>query len=163
MPSFDIVSQVDMQELDNALNNVKKEVATRYDFRGSETQVELNKKEKKIHIVSSDEMKMNALRDMLIGHCIRRKVDAKTLDFKEFQPTSKGHLKMDVEIKEGLSDEIARKIVKMIKEKKLKVQAAIQGDQVRVTAKKIDDLQTVIGMCREGSFDLPLQYVNMKS
>ena len=85
------------------------------------------------------------------------------IDFKDFQPTSKGHLKMDVAIREGLSDEIARKIVKMIKEKKLKVQAAIQGDQVRVTAKKIDDLQTVIGMCREGNFDLPLQYVNMKS
>ena len=162
MASFDIVSKVDLQELDNATNNVKKEVVTRYDFRGTKTEISLDTKEMKFHLVTADEMKMSALRDMLTGHCVRRKIDPKCLDCGKVEPTSNGYVKMDVSIKEGLSTDVAKKIVKMIKDRKMKLQAAIQGDQVRVTGKKLDDLQAVIAMCRENDFGIPLQYVNMK-
>jgi len=162
MASFDIVSKVDLQELDNATNNVKKEVVTRYDFRGTKTEVSLNSKDMKLHVVTSDEMKMNALKDMLTSHFVRRKIDSKCLEYGKLEPTSNGYVKMDIAIKEGLSTEVAKKIVKMIKDRKMKIQAAIQGDQVRVTGKKLDDLQEVITMCRENDFGIPLQYVNMK-
>lgn len=163
MPSFDIVSKVDMQELDNAVNNTLKEIATRYDFRNSKTTVEFNKKEKTIHMVTADEMKMNALKEMFTGHCVRRKIDPKCLEFKDVEPTSQGHLKRDIKINEGVSKDVAQKIVKMIKELGLKVQATIQDEQVRVAGKKIDDLQTVIQAVRAADLGIPLQYVNMKS
>ncbi len=162
MASFDIVSKVDLQELDNAINNVKKEVMTRYDFRGTKTEVSLNSKEMKLNVVTADEMKMNALKDMLTSHFVRRKIDSKCLEYGKLEPTSNGYVKMEIAIKEGLSTEIAKKIVKMIKDRKMKIQAAIQGDQVRVTGKKLDDLQEVMSMCRENDFGIPLQYVNMK-
>ncbi|NJB69079.1 hypothetical protein GGQ74_002773 [Desulfobaculum xiamenense] len=163
MPSFDIVNQVDMQEIDNAVNNVVKEVATRYDFRGVTTEITLNKKDKNIHVVTGDEMKIKAIREMLISHFVRRKVDPKCLQFKDFEPTSMGQLKQDIAIEEGISKETAQKIVKLIKDMKLKkIQPAIQDDQVRVTAKQIDDLQAVIQMLNEQELDVALQYVNMK-
>ena len=162
MPSFDIVSEIDMQELDNACNNVVKEVGSRYDFRGVETIVELNKKDAAIKIVSGDEMKMQAVKDMLISHCMRRKVDPDFLEFGEYEGTSKGQLKMSAKVKQGISKEDAKKIVKLIKGLKLKVQPAIQDEQVRVTGKKLDDLQTVIAAVRDCKLGLPLQYVNMK-
>ncbi|MFK4765774.1 YajQ family cyclic di-GMP-binding protein [Desulfobaculum sp. SPO524] len=163
MPSLDIVSQVDLQEADNAVNNVVKEVATRYDFRGVHTEIKLNRKDKVISIVTGDEMKIKALREMLIAHFTRRKLDSKCLEFKKHEATSQGQLKQDVAIKEGISKEMAQKIVKTIKNLKLKkVQPAIQDDQVRVTAKQIDDLQTVMQTLNNADFDLPLQFVNMK-
>ncbi|GAB6175350.1 YajQ family cyclic di-GMP-binding protein [Desulfobaculum senezii] len=163
MPSFDIVSQVDLQEADNAVNNVVKEVATRYDFRGVHTEIKLNRKDKVISIVTGDEMKIKALREMLIAHFTRRKLDSKCLEFKKHEATSQGQLKQDVAIKEGISKEMGQKIVKTIKNLKLKkVQPAIQDDQVRVTAKQIDDLQTVMQTLNNADFDLPLQFVNMK-
>lgn len=162
MPSFDIVSKVDLQEVDNAVNNVRKELETRYDFRNVKTDLELNKKDKVLHITTGDEMKLNAVRDLLLTHCIRRKVDPKSLEFKEKEATSQGRVKMDVAIKEGISKETAQKIVKLIKAEKLKVQAAIQDEQVRVTGKQIDDLQAVIRLLEERDFDVPLQHVNMK-
>lgn len=164
MPSFDIVSQVDLQEVDNAVNNVKKEVVTRYDFRGVETEIDLNKKDKVIHIVTGDDMKIKAVRDMLITHFVRRKVDEKTLDWGETEPTSRGALKMEVGIKEGIDKDTAKKIVKTIKDMKLKkVQAAIQDEQVRVTGKNIDDLQEVISAMRNADLGIPLQFINMRS
>ena len=162
MPSFDIVSKVDMQELDNAVNNTVKEIASRYDFRNTKTTVEIDKKEKLIKMVTADEMKMKALEDMLSAHFVRRKVNPKCLDFKKIEPTSQGYLKREIKIKEGIEKETAQKIVKIIKELNLKVQAAIQDDQVRVTGKKIDDLQEVIQALRARDLDIPLQYVNMK-
>ncbi len=162
MPSFDIVNQTDMQEVDNAVNNVIKEIATRYDFRGTTTQVDFNRKEGRIHILTGDEMKLRAIRDMLISHFTRRKLDAKALDFKEHEPTSKGQLKQEVTIRQGIDKDTSRDLVKLIKGSKLKVQAAIQDDQVRVTGKKIDDLQAVIGLVKESDIDIPLQFVNMK-
>lgn len=163
MPSFDIVNKVDVQELDNAVNNTIKEVATRFDFRNTKTTVEFNKKDKIIHIVSADKMKMEALKDMINAHCVRRKVNPKCLEYKDFEPTSQGLLKRDVKIKEGIEKEMAQKIVKIIKELNLKVQASIQDEQVRVAGKKIDDLQIVIQTLNAQNLEIPLQYVNMKS
>jgi len=163
MPSFDFVSEVDLNELENAIQNVTREVGTRYDFRNSKTTLELNKKDKNIHIVTSDSMKMDALEDLLRSHCIRRKVDARCLEFKKTEPTSEGKLKRDVKINEGVSKEIAQSIVKAIKELGLKVKPSIQDEQVRVVGKKIDDLQTVIQNITAKDFKIPLQHVNMKS
>ena len=163
MPSFDIVNHVDMQEVDNAINNTKKEIATRYDFRGSPTEVTLDKKEKVIHVMAEHEMRMEAVIDMLMTHMIKRKVDPKVLKPKAIEPTSQGHVKRDITIQEGIETEIAKKIVKLIKDQKLKVQAAIQDEQVRVSGKKIDDLQEVIKMLRTQDLGIPLQFINMKS
>lgn len=162
MPSFDIVNEVNLQEVDNAINNTKKEVSTRYDFRDSKTQIDFNRKEKTISLVTSDDMKMQALHDVMITHFVRRKVDAKCLDFGEIEATSRGQVKRDVQLQEGIAREIAQKIVKQIKALRIKVQPAIQDDQVRVTGKKIDDLQTVISMLKKEDLGIPLQFVNMK-
>jgi uncharacterized protein YajQ (UPF0234 family) len=163
MPSFDIVNKVDTQELDNAVNMTKKVISTRYDFRKSKTEIALNKKEKKIHIVTEDEMKMKAVHSELVGNLVRRKIDQKTLSYGEIEPTSKGMLKQGVDIKEGIDVDTARKIVKTVKGMKLKVQAQIQDQQVRVTGKKIDDLQTVIATLKQQELDVPLQFVNLKN
>ena len=162
MPSFDIVNQIDLQEVDNAVNNVKKEIETRYDFRGVTTELSLNRKEKSLHLVTGDDMKIKAVREMLIGHFTRRKIDSKCLEFGEPEGTSKGHLKQDIRIQEGIDKDTCRKVVKMIKDSKLKVQAAIQDEQVRVTGKKLDDLQTVIQMMKDADLPVPVQFVNMK-
>ncbi len=162
MPSFDIVNQVDLHEVDNAVNNTRKDVARRYDFRGTNTVITLDKRAKSIHMVTGDEMKMEALRDMLVENFAKRKLSAKNLGFGEVDRTSHGNVKRDVTIREGIDKEQARKIVKLIKDQKLKVQAAIQDNQVRVTGKKIDDLQTVIKLLKEADLPVPLQFVNMK-
>ena len=163
MPSFDIVSKVDMSELTNVINNTVREISTRYDFRNSKTTVTLDEKEKNIHIVTADNMKMDSLTDMVRNNCIKRKVDTKCLEFKQVEPTSKGMLKRDVKINEGMSKDVAREIVKLIKGLSLKVQTTIQDEQVRVTGKKIDDLQTIISAIDAKDFKIPLQHVNMKS
>lgn len=163
MPSFDIVSKVDLQEVDNAVNNVRKELDTRFDFRNVKTDLELNRKEKVLHVVTGDEMKMRAIQDLLKVHFTRRKLDPRSMEFKELEATSQGRVKMDTLIKEGISKDTAQKIVKLIKAQKLKVQAAIQDEQVRVTGKKIDDLQAVIKLLDAQELDVPLQHVNMKS
>jgi uncharacterized protein YajQ (UPF0234 family) len=163
MPSFDIVNQIDLQEVDNAVNNVKKELATRFDFRNVPTELDLNKKDKKIDLVTGDDMKVQAIRDLLISHFTRRKVDHRVMEFGETEPTSKGQLKQSIKLVEGIDKDTAKMIVKMIKDSKLKVQASIQDDQVRVNGKKIDDLQAVIQLLRDAKLELPLQYVNMKS
>lgn len=162
MPSFDIVSELDLQEVDNAVNNVRKEVDTRYDFRGVVTEMEFNRKTKTISLVTGDDMKIRAIRDMLISHFVRRKVDPKSMEFGEPENTSRGQLKQEIKLHDGIDKDNARKLVKMIKDSKLKVQAAIQDEQVRVTGKKIDDLQAVIALLKDSDFELPLQYVNMK-
>lgn len=163
MPSFDVVNKIEIQELDNAVNNVKKEIETRYDFRNSTTEIDLHKGDLRLTIVAADDMKMRALEDMLHAHCVRRKIDPRCLEFKDIEPTSRGAVKRDVQVQEGISKDVAQKIVKCIKESKIKVQAAIQDQQVRVTGKKIDDLQAVMSLLREGDFGIPLQFVNMKS
>lgn len=162
MPSFDIVNQVNLQEVDNAVNNTLKEVANRYDFRGLHTEINFDRKTKSIRIVAADKMKMTAVREMLVRNFIKRKLNPKAIQFKEAEGTSQGHLKMNADLIEGISRDTAKKIVKIIKDLKLKVQPAIQEDQVRVSGKKIDDLQEVIQHLRSLELDVPLQFVNMK-
>ncbi|MEK6777197.1 MAG: YajQ family cyclic di-GMP-binding protein [bacterium] len=162
MPSFDIVNRIDMQEVDNAVNLTKKVIATRYDFRKSQTEINLNRKEQGIHLITEDTMKMKAVQDELIGNMVKRKVDPKVLDLKEVEPASKGMLKCEVRLVDGIDMDTARLIVKMIKDLKLKVQAQIQDNQVRVSGKKIDDLQTVIAMLKKSKLKVPLQFMNMK-
>ncbi len=161
MPSFDIVSKVDLQEVDNAVNVARKTILTRYDFRESKTAIDLDKKEKKIRVVTEDEMKMRAVQEAIIENMVRRKIDPKSLDAKEIQPTSQGMIQREIAIKEGVDTDTAREIVKLVKGLKLKVQAAIQGEQVRVTGKQIDDLQTVMKTLRAANVGIPLQFSNM--
>jgi len=163
MPSVDVVSKVDLQALDNAINNVKREISTLYNFKNVESEVSFDRKTKHIHIVTGDDWKIKAVTEMLIGQCTRLKVDPKCLDIKEIEPTSHGTVKMDIMIKEGIPKETGQKIVKLIKGLKLKVQPAIQDDQVRLTGKKIDDLQQIMRLLKEQDYDIPLQFVNMKS
>ncbi|MBP9943828.1 MAG: YajQ family cyclic di-GMP-binding protein, partial [Desulfomicrobium sp.] len=160
MPSFDIVNEIDLQEVDNAVNNVRKEVETRYDFKGVITEMDFNRKTKVLSLVTGDEMKIRAIREMLISHFVRRKVDPKSLEFGEPENTSRGQLKQEIKLHDGIDKDAARKLVKLIKDSKLKVQAAIQDEQVRVSGKKIDDLQDVMALLRESQFELPLQFVN---
>jgi hypothetical protein len=163
MPSFDIVSRIDLQEVDNAVNITTKTILTRYDFRGSKTDIALDKKDKKIQVTTEDDMKLRAIQDTLIENLVKRKVDRRCLDPKTPEPAAHGMIKREIAIKEGVDSDNARNIVKMIKDKKLKVQAAIQDGQVRVTGKKIDDLQEVIQMLRGANLPIPLQFVNMQS
>lgn len=163
MPSFDIVNKIDAQEVDNAVNNTRKEVETRYDFRGLHTEITFNRKENNIHLVVADEMKMNALKEMLIKNFVKRKISPKVLDFQKTEGTSQGHVKMDIKLQEGIDRDKAKQIAKAIKDLKLKVQPAIQDDQVRVSGKKIDELQTVIQHLKSKDLGIPLQFVNMKS
>jgi len=162
MPSFDIVNQVNLQEVDNAVNNTLKEVASRYDFRGLHTEIGFDRKTKKIHIVAADKMKMTAVREMLVRNFIKRNLNPKAIQFKDPEGTSQGNLKMDAELQEGIPRDTAKKIVKVIKELKMKVQPAIQEDQIRVSSKKIDDLQSVIQHLRGKDLNIPLQFINMK-
>ena len=162
MPSVDVVSKVDMQALDNAINNVKRVISTRFDFKNVKSEITFDRKSKLIHIVTGDDWKIKAVTEMLVGQCSRLKLDPKCLDPKEIEPTSSGAVKVDILIKEGIPKETGRKIVKLIKGLKIKVQPAIQDDQVRLTGKKIDDLQEIMRLLREQDYNIPLQFVNMK-
>ena len=161
MASFDIVSRVDMQEVDNAVNMTRKAILTRFDFRESKSEITLDKKEKKIQVQTEDEMKMRAIQDALVEHLVRRKIDVKSLEPREIQMASQGMIRREFAIKEGVDTDTARTIVKLIKGQKWKVQASIQENQVRVSGKKLDDLQAVIQMVRDAKLPIPLQFVNM--
>ena len=162
MPSFDIASSVDIQTLDNAVNIVKKEITNRFDFKGNHVLIELNKKEYLLKLESDSEMKIQQIVDVLISRAMKQGIEASAFDFsKEALPSGK-IFKKDVSVKNGLKQEDAKKVVKLIKDSGLKVQAAIMDDIVRVTGKKIDDLQEVIAACRSRNLWLPLQYINMK-
>jgi len=163
MPSVDVVSEIDMQEVDNAVNTVLKEVQNRYDFRGSKTEIELNKKDKTIKIVTEDDMKLRALKEMLTSRFIARKLSPKVLDFTNEEDASLGMKRVHVKLKEGLTGDDARRVTKIVKDSKLKVQGSIQGDQVRLSGTKIDDLQAVMQLLRnDEEITVPLQFTNMK-
>ena len=162
MPSFDIVSKVDIQKLDNAINVAKKEISTRYDFHDSKSEVELNKKDLQLHVVTENEMRMKAIQDIIIARTVKQGVDTACFDFGKEQYAAGSMVKKDIKIKEGIDKETAKKIVKMIKDTGLKVQGSIMDDQVRVQAKKIDDLQKVISIIKAARFELPLQYINFR-
>lgn len=163
MPSFDIVSKVDLQTLDNAINTVKKEITTRFDFKDSHVGIDLNKKDLVLNLEVDSDMKLTQVIDVLISRSMRQGLDAAIYDLSKEHYQSGKVVKKEVPVRNGIKQEDAKKIVKMIKDSGLKVQVAIMDDIIRVTGKKIDDLQDVIQKCKEGSFGIALQYVNMKS
>jgi cyclic-di-GMP-binding protein len=163
MPSFDIVSKVDAQALDNAVNVTTKEITNRFDFKGSHVVIDLNKKEFTITIETADEMKMRQLIDVLISRAHKQGIAPEAFDFSKEGFQSGKNWKKEVVVRNGLKQEDAKKIVKNIKDSGLKVQASIMDDLVRVTGKKIDDLQTVIQNSKGWSIGIPLQYENMRT
>ncbi|TAH01799.1 MAG: YajQ family cyclic di-GMP-binding protein [Sphingobacteriales bacterium] len=164
MPSFDIVSKIDAQTLDNAINNAKKEILNRYDFSTSKSTIELDKKTNKLEIITEDDMRLKAITDSIISRFVKQNLDPNALDFeKPFYAITGNMIKKEINVKEGIDKEVAKKIVKKIKDSNLKVQASIMEDQVRVQGKKLDDLQEVIALCRGENFGQPLQYINMRA
>lgn len=160
MPSFDIVSKVDLQEVDNAINSVIKEIGQRYDFKGSKSSVEREKEE--ITVIADDNYKLEQIHGMLKAHFTRRKIDAKSLDFGKTEQAAGNTLRQKIKVKQGVDSDSAKQIVKEIKAQKLKVQASIRSDEVRVEGKKIDDLQDVIAFLRGIEVDVPLQFINFR-
>lgn len=160
MPSFDIVCETDMQEISNAVNLVKKELDTRYDFKGSSASIALG--EGGITVIAEDVNRLNTVTEILRARLVRRNLDPKCLEYGDPQHASGGNMRQEIAVKQGVSQELAKEIVKAIKQQKLKVQASIQGDQVRVTGKKRDELQAVIALVRELETDRPLKYLNFR-
>jgi cyclic-di-GMP-binding protein len=163
MPSFDIVSKIDVQTLDNAINTVKKEITTRFDFKDSHVNIELNKKDMKLNLEVESDMKLQQVVDVLISRSMRAGVDANVYDLSKEPYQSGKVLKQEVAVRNGIKQEDAKKLVKLIKDSGIKVQAAIMDDIVRVTGKKLDDLQEVIALAKGSNLGIPLQFVNMKS
>lgn len=163
MPSFDIVSKVDAQALDNAVNVTSKEITNRFDFKGSHVVIDLNKKEFKLNIETDDDMKMRQLVDVLISRAHKQGIAPEAFDLSKEGVQSGKVWKKEVLVRNGLKQEDAKKIVKLIKDSGLKVQASINDDLIRVTGKKIDDLQTVIQASKGWELGIPLQYENMRS
>jgi hypothetical protein len=163
MPSFDIASKVDLQTLDNAINTVKKEIQNRFDFKNSAVEIELNKKDYIVMLEVESDMKMKQVIDVIISRSMKQGIDSNAFDFsKDAYPSGKV-VKKEVSVRNGLKQEDAKKIVKAIKDAGLKVQPAIMDNIIRVTGKKIDDLQEAIALCKTQDFGIPLQFENMKS
>ena len=160
MPSFDVVSQIDQHEVDNACNQTRKEITQRYDFKGTESSIE--KTDDGIVIRSNSEGRIDAARDVLESKMVRRQVSLKSLDAQPAQQAGGSMWRQLIKLKEGVSKEKAKEIAKAIKDSKIKVQASIQGDAVRVSGKKRDDLQATIAFLKEKDFDLPLQFTNFR-
>jgi uncharacterized protein YajQ (UPF0234 family) len=160
MPSFDIVSRTEMTEVDNAVQGAMREIGTRYDFKGSSSTIERN--DENLLIKTEDDLKLKQVQELLRGHMAKRKVDVGVLDFKEPEKAFGNSLRQTVLVKQGIERELAQKIVKTIKGSKVKVQVAIQGDELRVSGKKRDDLQAAIALIKESKIDQPLQYINFR-
>lgn len=163
MASFDIVSKVDLQTLDNAVNVVKKEITNRFDFKGSHVVIDLNKKDFKLNLEADSEMKLQQITDVLISRSMKQGLAAEIYDLSKEPYQSGKVVKQEVPVRNGIKQEDAKKIVKLIKDSGLKVQASIMDDIVRVTGKKIDDLQEVIQASKNWNLGIALQYINMKS
>jgi uncharacterized protein YajQ (UPF0234 family) len=163
MPSFDLVSKVDLQTLDNAVNTVEKEIKNRFDFKGNHVVIDLNKKEFKLNLEGESEMKLNQIIDVLINKSMKQGLAAEIYDLSKESFQSGKVVKKEIPVRNGLKQEDAKKIVKLIKDSGLKVQAAIMDDMIRITAKKIDDLQSVIQASKSWDLGLAFQYVNMKN
>lgn len=161
MPSFDIVSEIDLQEADNAVNQARKEIEGRFDFKGSQSEIQWDKKE--VILMGDDEYKMEAMKSVLQSKLHRRGIDIKVLDYGKIEPAGGKMLRQKITMKQGIDREIAKEILKSIKDSKLKVQAQIADEKVRVTSKSLDELQATIQLIRQGNFQLPLQFNNMRS
>jgi len=161
--SFDVTSNVDLQEVDNALNQARKEVAQRYDFKGAKASIEFDQKESKLVLVADDEFKLNALWEIVSTRLVRRNVPVKNLTRGTPQPAANSTVRQDIALQQGIASEKARDIVKFIKDSKLKkVQASIQGDQLRISSGSKDDLQEVMRLLREQDFGVALQFGNYR-
>jgi uncharacterized protein YajQ (UPF0234 family) len=160
MPSFDIVSKTDLTEVDNAVAGVTREVAQRFDFKGSKCTIE--RSDETLTILADDDLKLKQMHELLRGYFARRKLDAGALDFKTVEKASGNMVRQEVVVKQGIDRDLAKTIIKAIKDSKQKVQAAIQGDELRVTGKKIDDLQATIAVVRGLKIEQPLQYLNFR-
>jgi hypothetical protein len=160
MPSFDIVSKTDLAEVDNALAGISREIAQRFDFKGSRCSVE--RKDEIITVLADDDLKLKQMHDLLMVYFTRRNVDPKALDFKPVEKAAGNTVRQIVSIKQGIGKDLAKTLVKEIKDSKIKVQASIQGDELRVTGKKRDELQEVIALIKKLPAEQPLQYVNFR-
>ena len=163
MPSFDIVSQYDMQELDNAVNMAKRDIANRYDLKGTKANIELNKSEEIIRLDADNDFHLDAVRDLLEKRTVGRKLSLKIFDKREVEAASGMAVRQQIKLKKGIDKDNATRLNKMIKTMKLKVQSQIQGDQLRVTGKKIDELQKVIAVVKSADINIHVEFVNMKS
>ena len=161
MPSFDVVSELEMYEVNHAVTNTTKEIMTRFEFRGANVKVELNEKNKEIKLTGESDFQVEQVYDMLENHCMKRKVDPQCLDPQKITASGKD-MHQIIKLKDGLDSDTAKKIAKIIKESGIKVQASIQGDKVRVTDKKKDTLQAAMNLLREQSLGIPLQFNNFK-
>ena len=160
--SFDVVSKVDLQEVSNAVQQASKEIATRFDFRGSASKIELSEKELEIVLTSDDEHKIKSVVDILETKLVRRGVAVKAIDYGKVEPAAGGTVRQVAKIQQGIPSDKAKEIVKAIKDRKLKVQASIQADQVRVSGRVKDELQNAMALLRERDFGLPLQFTNYR-
>ncbi len=160
--SFDVVSQVDLQEVDNALNQAMKEIKTRFDFKGSKSEIKFNREEKKIIFLADDDMKLKNVVEILEGKLAKRGVSVKSLKYGVAEKALDGMVRQSAEVIQGIPQDKAKEIVKSIKELKLKVQPSIQGDQIRISGRAKDDLQTVISFLKNANLDLPLQFTNYR-
>lgn len=160
MPSFDIVSETDEQEVDNVIQNVTREITQRYDFKGSNCSIE--RKDSEITVLADDDYKLDQITQLLKAHATRRDIDPLAFDFGKPEAASGNTLRQVVKIKQGIDQENAKKITKAVKESKMKVQASIQGDSVRISGKKRDDLQDAIEMVKGLNLELPLNYQNFR-
>jgi uncharacterized protein YajQ (UPF0234 family) len=162
MPSFDVVSKINIQEIDNAVNTVLRELTNRYDFKGSIFSVELKTKDNLIILTADSDYKLSAIQESLKASVSKRGIDARALDFQKEQPASGQSLRQEVKLRNGIEQEIAKEIVKDIKQSKLKVQTSIKGDELRVDGKKRDDLQEVITFLKKADYKIPLQFINFR-
>ena len=162
MPSFDIVSQVNQQEVKNAVEQANKEIANRYDFKGSDARIEFKEKEVELAVFADDDFKLGQVMDVLRGRLAKRNVDPRYLDPGAKETISGDKVKQQVKVKNGIEQEKAKSIVKLIKDAKLKVAGSIQGDAVRISGAKKDDLQAAIQLVRSSVTDLPLQFINFR-
>ncbi|HEY9379714.1 MAG TPA: YajQ family cyclic di-GMP-binding protein [Burkholderiales bacterium] len=160
MPSFDITSEVNKVELKNAIDQTNKEIGTRFDFKGSDARLELN--ELVLTIYADDDFKLQQVMDIFIGKCAKRNVDVRALDAKDIDKVSGNKVKQTVNIRNGIESDKAKQIVKLIKDSKMKVQASIQGEAVRISGAKRDDLQNAIALVKKAVSDLPLQFGNFR-
>lgn len=163
MPSFDIVNEIDLQKLDNAINVAMKEISSRYDFHGSKTEVELDKKTMAINVLTENDMRIKAIQDIIISRMLKQGLDSAALDFGKEHYASGNMLRKEIKVKKGIDKESAKKLVKVIKDSGMKVQASIMDDQLRVTGKKLDDLQSVIATVKGVNMELPLQFTNFRN
>jgi hypothetical protein len=160
--SFDAVSKIDMQEVDNALNQARKEVAQRYDFKGSKTSIDLDAKENKLTIVSDDDFKVKSVVDIVQSKMIKRGISIKALKLGKIEPAAGGMARQVITLQSGIDKENAKKITTLVKNSGLKVQAQIMGDQLRISGRSKDDLQAIMKMIRDADFDFAVQFVNYR-